>query len=295
MTREEGFMFSLIQQLGSRSPTIDIVDVGAMWLGEASIPYQALLKTGIARVIGFEPIEKECDKLNAMKWPNHRFLPCFIGDGSKGTFRVCRSPMTSSLLEPNLALLSKFNQLAEITTPVERSECQTRRLDDIPELTNVDLLKIDVQGGELMVLRGAERHLKNAVAVMTEVEFVEMYIGQPLFGDLDAELRRQGFVLHKLGAPEGRAFRPISPNGDPTRMLNQALWADAFYIKDFTRLAELSPTQLLKLAVILHETVFSCDLVGLILQHYDAKTGLDLWTPYMKTLCAGNVPPRPPL
>jgi hypothetical protein len=178
---------------------------------------------------------------------------------------------------------------------VQRTPCQTRRLDDIPEVTNIDLLKIDVQGGELGVIKGAERHLKNAVMVLTEVEFVEMYSGQPLFADIDAELRRQGFVIHMLGALQGRAFKPISVNGNPERGLNQLIWSDAVYVKDFMRFSELRPDQLLKLAVILHEILTSCDLAGLALQHYDAKTGGDLWSRYMKALCNGVLPVPPPL
>src|SRR5437868_3865076 len=80
-------MFSFVQLLRTKAPMIDIVDVGAMWLGEEVLAYRALVQANAARVVGFEPIQAECDKLNAMNRPNHRFLPYFIGDGKEATFR----------------------------------------------------------------------------------------------------------------------------------------------------------------------------------------------------------------
>src|SRR5262249_1968558 len=155
--------------------------------------------------------QSECDKLSALKLRNQTFLPYFIGDGSERTFYLCAHSMTSSLYEPNMPLLSKFNQVDDLTRPVSQTRVQTKRLDDIPEIKNIDFLKVDVQGADLDVLRGAERHLKTCVAVFTEVEFIPMYKDQPLFADIDTYMRSQGFLLHSLAGPAGRALKPITP------------------------------------------------------------------------------------
>ena len=47
------------------------------------------------------------------------------------------------------------------------------------------------------------------------------------------------------------------------------------------RLSSLQPAALLKLAVIMDKAYGSKDLSALALQHYDAKTGEDLWTEYV--------------
>ncbi|HYE61568.1 MAG TPA: FkbM family methyltransferase [Phycisphaerales bacterium] len=281
--------------LGSAAPSIDIIDVGAMILAGATNEYQPLVQQGVGHVVGFEPIPEECEKLNRTCGKNQRFLPYFIGDGNSAEFKQCTAPFTSSLLEPNLPLLRRFNQLEEITTPIKRSSVNTRRLDDIPEITGMDLLKIDVQGAELDVLRGGERLLKNAVVVQTEVEFLPMYISQPLFADIDAELRRQGFCIHIMGEGQGRCFKPLAPAGDPGRRINQVMWADAVYIKDFMRFRDLSPEQLLKLAVIVNDCYHSHDLAAYALQHYDARTGKGLWPLFMRRLLGQAPPPPPPL
>jgi hypothetical protein len=78
----------------------------------------------------------------------------------------------------------------------DRVPVQTRRLDDIAEIEHLDFLKIDIQGGELSVLRNGAAKLAEAVMIQTEVSFVTLYRGQPPFGEIDAELRRQGFLPH---------------------------------------------------------------------------------------------------
>jgi hypothetical protein len=55
------------------------------------------------------------------------------------------------------------------------------------------LVKIDVQGYEADVIRGATRTLSMARYVLTEVSFDELYSGQPLFGAVHDLLRDAGF------------------------------------------------------------------------------------------------------
>ncbi len=286
--------------LGPLTPKIDVVDVGAMWLGGEGVSYMPLVTAGLARVVGFEPVRAECDKLNALNLPNQKYLPYFVGDGSKRKFHLTNKPMTSSLYEPNTRLLSRFQILEELTQTVEISDVQTQRLDDIPEITNIDFIKIDVQGAELDVIRGGTRVLKNAVVIHTEVEFVPMYKNQPLFGDVDAALRAQGFLLHSFVSMSGRAFKPFMAPGQPHRPLRQNLWGDAVYVKDFDNFAALTPEQLLKTAVILHELYQSWDLASLALANYDAKLGdfsawgatgaanYPTWNRYMQALIPGS-------
>jgi FkbM family methyltransferase len=297
-------MIPIREALGSLTPTIDVVDVGAMWLGSDADAHASLVKAGLARVVGFEPAPGECDRLNNLGLPNHRYLPYFVGDGTKRKFHLTNKPMTSSLYEPNTRLLSRFQLLEELTRTVEVSEVQTRRLDDMPEVTNIDYLKIDVQGAELDVIRGAEHHLKNAVVVQTEVEFAPMYKGQPLFADVDAALRARGFALHSLISLMGRAFKPFLAPNDPARPLRQHLWGDAVYVKDYDNLSALTPDQLLKMAVILHTVYNSWDLAGLALANYDAKTREfsawgakpeGIWRKYMQALIPGSNMQPPPI
>ncbi len=285
-------MFSILELVGRLVSTIDIVDVGAMWFGQEHLAYKGLLKKGLGRVVGFEPVQAECDKLNAMGMAGHRYLPYFIGDGTERTFYLTNQSMTASLYEPNTALLAKFHNIEELTRTVETCKVQTRRMDDLAELAAVDFLKADVQGAELDVFKGATRLLQGTMVVETEVEFAPMYKGQPLFADVDAFLRGQGFAFHTFSSTSAVMFKPLVVRGDPTATLRQKLWANAVYVKDYMALSALSPEQLLKYAVIMHEVYQSYDLAGVVLAEYDARTQAGIGPVYLKRVAGHSIAAR---
>jgi len=276
--------FDIASVLGPAMPHVRIAAIGALWLGEGQEPYDRLIAQGRAMVVGFEPLREECDRLNALHGPTHRYLPVAVGDGRRRTFYRTNAPMNSSLYRPNHDLLRKFKELANIFDVVGADEIDTVRLDDVPELGDIDFLKMDVQGAELDVLRGAPRVLRDVVAVLTEVEFVPMYEGQPLFGDIDVALREAGFLLHQIDTPRGFAFRPMVAPAGQERALGQLLWAEFVYARDFMRFASLPPRKLLVLAVLLHEIFHSFGLCALALEAHDKLTGSAFHAAYLTRL-----------
>jgi FkbM family methyltransferase len=175
-------------------PKVYIVDIGAQELTQEEHIYLPLMKAGAARITGFEPLQHAAEK-RAAKDLSLTMLNHFIGDGSDGKFHVNRDEATSSLLPADLEFLGRFEALATMCLPIEIKNISTTKLDDIPEVEDCDFLKIDVQGGELDVLRGAGKVLATTVVVHCEVEFSRVYKNQPLFGDIDAHMRAAGFEL----------------------------------------------------------------------------------------------------
>ncbi|MEJ7655550.1 MAG: FkbM family methyltransferase [Thermoleophilaceae bacterium] len=75
---------------------------------------------------------------------------------------------------------------------------EVRSLDEMlspARLTPPVLLKIDVQGSELEVLRGANRTLDHVDDVLVEASFRELYAGQPLVSSVLAELFACDYAL----------------------------------------------------------------------------------------------------
>jgi FkbM family methyltransferase len=276
-------MFSLCDILPRPLPSIHVVDVGAMEIEGAAPVYGPLLTAGVARVSGFEPVAEECRKLNAASGPAHSFLPYAVGDGTVQTFRQCNYPMTSSLYEPNTALLDRFQNLGELTQVVARSPIDTHRMDDLAEVRETDYLKLDAQGAERDILESAAAVLSRTLVVHTEVEFVPLYTGQPLFAEVDQSLRRAGFCFHRFAGIAGRTFKPLLFQNNVNAMLSQALWADAVYVRDWMNWESLEPEPLLKLALILHDVYSSFDLAMIALAHFDRKTGSSLSGRYLGT------------
>lgn len=240
---------------------IDVVDIGAM-----DVDHDKDLFAGLQNrsTISFEPNKTECNKLvdrgiNA--------LPYFIGDGQEHVFNEGAHPMTSSFFEPDIELMELFNDLANYSAVVNRTKEQTVKLDDVKEIGNIDLLKVDAQGSEVDILLGASRFLKETLVIHTEVCFIPIYKNMPLFADIDQTLRRYGFLFHKFYINNlcGRSFKPMTKKDDRFAPISQQMWTDVIYVKDFTKLSLLTEEKLLKLAIILNDVYRSYDFAHYVL------------------------------
>ena len=235
-----------------------VVDIGANPI-DGDPPYAQMLARGLCTVTGFEPQPEALASLQQRKGPLETYLPHAIGDGSTQTLRVTAISGMTSLFEPDLRQLELFHHFAGWGQVVRRVPLPTQRLDDV-EVGPMDLLKIDIQGGELMAFQNGRERLRSAVAVHTEVSFVPLYEGQPCFGDVDIELRAQGFVPHALAAFKRWPIAPLVVGNDPRRALNQMLEADVVYVRDFAYLERMDPEQLKHLALLAQCLYGSADL-----------------------------------
>ena len=157
----------------------------------------------------------------------------------------------------------------------------TVRLDDVEEVKKIDYLKIDIQGGELEVFRNGVNKLRNSLIIHTEVEFLPMYKGQPLFSEVEMFLRNMGFVFHRFSPLVSRTVQPMIVGDDIYKGLSQLFWADAIFIKDFTKFDQLNLLQLKKIALILHDVYGSFDIVLRALMAHDMKSNSKLAEGYL--------------
>jgi FkbM family methyltransferase len=272
-----------LHQLLPLTCQLKVVDVGANPI-DGEVAYGPLLAAGHTRIVGFEPNAEALAELNRRKGPNETYLPYAIGDGGRRLLRMCRRPGMTSILEPNHKVLSLFHGFSEWAEIMRTVEMETMRLDDVPETAGLDLLKIDIQGGELLVFENAPDRLAGALVIHTEVEFMPMYVGQPLFAEVDLFLRGRGFMLHRFEPMVTRDFKPLLFGNDPYAGHSQVLWADAIYVRDLTRLEALGPDQLLKSAVIFHDCYKSYDVVLYLLREYDRRAGQDFGQRYFEAI-----------
>ncbi len=236
-----------------------VVDIGANPI-DGDPPYAPMLRDGLCTVTGFEPQPEALAELLAAAGPNERYLPHAVGDGGEHELKVTWMGGMTSLLEPDVERLSTLNEFARYGDVLQRSTIATQRLDDIDDLGPLDLLKIDVQGSELTIFRNGRETLSGAVAVHTEMSFVPLYRDQPLFGEVDAELRAQGFVLHTFAALKKWPIAPGVLDGNIFTTHQQHIEADVAYVKDFARLDELDAEQVKHLALLAHHVYASHDL-----------------------------------
>jgi FkbM family methyltransferase len=185
--------------LCKKGGAITIFDVGAN-VGQTTMKYRKIFPR--AQIYGFEPFR---DVYNT-------YAESFSGDrkvhtenlalsNKNGTadFFLNSTHYTNSLLPNNEEYTEGkigYEPIASVQVPTKTldSFCADRKIEAI------DILKMDVQGGELMVLEGAKSMLAagKISMIFTEVEFQPVYKEQPLMKDIESFLNQYGFDLYKI-------------------------------------------------------------------------------------------------
>ncbi len=219
---------------------LQAVDVGAAGGMPAHwSPYKAVLD-----IDAFEPDVAEFHRLSARREEAIRWHP-FALAGQSGTrdFYELRRPTGSSLLPPNPEVLGCY------ASPSYYDVKTTRRIDCLSLgdfLRSIgrspQLLKLDTQGTELEILQSLDpSQLASVLAVEVEVEFLELYAGQPLFVDVHRFMIGSGFQLadlrtHRAYRTDGREERAYLRRvlkigvGKPT-LSAQLVAGDALYLR----------------------------------------------------------------
>ena len=85
----------------------------------------------------------------------------------------------SSIYEPNFELINKYPDASrfEIEERIPLRLIHSGIFKYSQNVTALDFIKIDTQGSELEILRGASDLLKSVIGIEVEVEFIELYKG----------------------------------------------------------------------------------------------------------------------
>lgn len=187
--------FYLLSTCGVDRPLI--FDVGAN-RGQSIVRYRELFKN--CRIHSFEPIPHIFDILR-QSWKNIEDIQLHsFALASKNEFRpfhVMRVPEMSSFLAPE-PWLQKLSPNQKYDFELINVECRT--LDEVCHdfgIRNIDVLKIDVQGAELDVLKGGKYLLEtNAIGIIyLEVTLADSYVNQMKLRDLLDFLEPKGYKL----------------------------------------------------------------------------------------------------
>jgi FkbM family methyltransferase len=178
-----------------------VLDIGA---NRGQFALAARRRFPAALILSFEPLaQARAIFTRAFAGdPRVELFPLALGAGD-GTALLHRSRHddSSSLLPIGDLQAQTFPGTEEVGT----ENVTLARLDTVlagRTLAGPVLCKIDVQGGELEALKGFGALAAAIDLVMIELSFVTFYTGQPLYVDIDAHLRGQGFVVERLYAAD---------------------------------------------------------------------------------------------
>ena len=143
-------------------------------------------------------------------------------------------PGATSTLWPNRELLRHFDadnwsELHQIVDTVTVPAMKLASFAHAAGVDYIDFLKLDTQGNELDILRSAGNLLDRIGVIKTEVEFLPVYEGQPLFSDVAKFLIDQGFEFVDFEiSPSCRRFHRfprLHPRG------YRLVWADMILVR----------------------------------------------------------------
>jgi len=223
---------------------IVVADIGCRW----GFAEDFLSDAESFTIYGFDPDREECQRLDARYASAYiQAVPVALGsDNTEKELYLTVNPACSSLYQPDPSLNSSHAAFhCQIETG--KTTIHVRRLDDWAKENHVeaiDYLKIDTQGSDLDVLRGTGDLLPQIRCIQAEVMFNPMYLGQPLFADIDTFLRSKGFVLWRFSevthySQNKTAQPPINTDmikhddwSTQTTLVyaGQIFWGNAYYI-----------------------------------------------------------------
>ena len=195
-----------------------VIDVGA---NRGQFALFALHRFPEASLTCFEPLPAAHSKLHAITGQDKRVSShqCAVGaEAGSLSLNVTRSDDSSSLLKPTALQLHTFRD----TDTVSSTQVDVVRLDDVIDLGRLVepfLLKIDVQGFELEVLRGADQLLQKDGDVLVEASFEEFYEGQALIDEVVVAMHASGYRL--------RGIFSIAKGSDGTPLQGDLLFSRA--------------------------------------------------------------------
>jgi FkbM family methyltransferase len=148
--------------------------------------------------VGFEPDAAECERLRAQAKSNEIYVDKALHHSvAVVPLYICDPPTLTSLYRPDLRVFGRLFGRSSKPRITHVEEIAVTTLDLAMEplgLGTIDFIKLDTQGSELDILRGAERTLADPLlAIQVEVEFTPLYEDQPLFADVATFLRSHGF------------------------------------------------------------------------------------------------------
>ena len=165
-----------------------VIDVGA---NKGQFAVYARTRWPRARLICFEPLPAPRAKLARVTQGRAEIHDCALGAApGEGQMHLATREDSSSLLALGTRQKAIFGmeEQGQLRVPIQRLDaCLTT------PLARPSLLKIDVQGFELEVLKGATGLLPEIDAVYVEASDVELYEGQALLGEIERFLVDAGF------------------------------------------------------------------------------------------------------
>lgn len=189
-----------------RSDFGTVIDIGA---SRGQFALFAAQRFPRARIISFEPLPEPRNRLEQVLGDRVEVKPFALGaEPGSVVMNISRQDDSSSALEIGAAQRRNFPGTEAVGTLEVAISTLDKVLDEPVE--GPCLLKIDVQGLELEVLKGASKSLARIDEALVECSFIELYEGQAMADEVVALMLEAGLRLAGVhGAVSTATGEPI--------------------------------------------------------------------------------------
>lgn len=195
---------SIWNELFDFSPKI-VFEFGARY-GEDSLALASVFRE--AKIYSFEcnPNTLEHCLITVAANPQIKLIPFAVGnhDGKVKFYPINKEKTITTWPDGNQGASSLFKASGkypvekyiqdEVMVPIMKAST----FMELEKIDGIDILWMDIQGAELLALKGFENLLQNVKVIFTEVEFFEIYSKQPHFEDIRRFLEKNNFYFWNL-------------------------------------------------------------------------------------------------
>lgn len=188
-----------------------VMDVGAN-IGEWSLAVLQCMPESCVHAFEIAPDTSEKLAHNLANWGARIIVNRYgLGD-SEGEFTLYYTPESdtaSSLVAKAMTVAAAnhgISRVQQLTVPVTTGDDYVQR----NHVSKIDLLKIDVEGADLSVLKGFQKSFENRIIEMVQFEYGLVNLKTRIFlEDFYEFFSRHDFIVGKL-FPQGVAFKPYA-------------------------------------------------------------------------------------
>lgn len=174
-----------------------VVDLGARGGGDSDL----LPFAWACKLIGFEPEPVEAKRLiqqGDSRWGSFVIVPSAVGskDG-RMVLHLPQAEVGASLYPHNEKMIDMFGH-ESLHKTIRTTDVETVTLETMVhqyKLSQIDYLKIDVEGAELDILHSMGETISHCFSIKVEVSFLEQRQGQSFAWDIMDFLTSNGFYL----------------------------------------------------------------------------------------------------
>ncbi|TNH18523.1 glycosyltransferase [Halomonas sp. BL6] len=247
---------------------ITVIDNGTLFARHPK--FTEWMQTGNFAVITFDPgslLTKQAGDLKQLgEW--HHYPHATLGDGKDATLYATLDPELTGTLQP-----LEEQQTGEQDDPLRvlsMLPTSTVPLNAIEGLPGIDLLLLDSLNDAIAILENGHIYLANTLLVQVKLAFQPTHQRQPNLAEVQNWMVRHGFRFYRFNNEQYRSYLPLSMPAEK-RQATELASADAIFLPNHERMAELSQEQCMRLAFFLYTVYGIKDMAYALLAQVDGE------------------------